>query len=113
MKPSKAVTLAGGKQADLQRIFEKGRCPVTKQAVQQWVRRGILPPRRELQLRRIRPHWFEANGMGKPIKIKPQYPPPKRPPNNLAEARARRGKTKKAVGPPFRPKVYGDPETQI
>lgn len=46
-----------------------------------------------------------------------QYPARKKqgPPSNLAEARARQGRpnARTGGGPPFRPKVYGDPETQI
>jgi len=45
-----------------------------------------------------------------------QYPPTKRPPSNLAEARARQGKpnARTGGGPPFRAKDGGgNPETML
>ncbi len=114
MKPAQAIHLAGGTQAHLQAVFKAGRFEISKQAISLWVRKGVLPPRRELQLRRLRPWWFRRrNGMVK-------NPKPRQPPANLASApgirKVRKGgaaKKKPTIGPPFRPKTYGDPETQI
>jgi hypothetical protein len=73
MTPNEAVRRAGGKQADLWRLFFNAAIanripqpPLSKQAVQQWVRRGHMPAARELQLMRLRPRWFRrSNGQGK------------------------------------------------
>jgi hypothetical protein len=114
MKPAQAIRLAGS-QARLHAIFWRAGYFITKQAISLWAVKGEIPPKRQLQLRQMRPWWFKrrANGMVK-------NPKPKQPPANLASApgirKIRRGgrKGKPATqGPPFRPKTYGDPETQI
>jgi len=54
--------------------------------------------------------------MAKKVAKRKQYPPAKRPPSNLAEARARQGRTSTRTGggPPFRPKDGGgNPETML
>jgi len=115
MKPAQAIRLAGS-QTRLHAIFVKGGFKISKQAVSLWAAAGGLPPKRELQLRRLRPWWFKRrNGMIRD-------PKPKQPPDNLAAApgirKVRKGGAMKkrrpeAKGPPFRPKVYGDPESTI
>lgn len=88
---------------------------VSKQAVSLWAKEDRLPARRELQLQRIRPWWYEGEGNGVAQMKTPRTK--KKPPANLRESQrkgGRGGKRKaKPEGPPFLPKTYGDPETQI
>jgi hypothetical protein len=114
MKPADAIRRAGS-QALLHAIFEKAGHTLSKQAISLWAVKGEIPPKRELQLRRMRPWWFKrrVNGMVK------QYPKPKRPPANLDQTRARQGKPpkkggragkKQIKGPPFLPHTPSETE---
>lgn len=53
LNAQQAVDKAGSIMA-LARILE-----VTRQAVQQYVKRGVLPAKRVLQLMELRPEWFK------------------------------------------------------
>jgi hypothetical protein len=60
MKPTQAIQRAGGRQKDLIRVFDQIGFPCSKQAVSRWVKIGVLPPKRILQLQRRRPSWFSS-----------------------------------------------------
>ena len=118
MKPAQAIRLAGS-QTRLHAIFVKGGFKISKQAVSLWAAAGGLPPKRELQLRRLRPWWFARRKRGNGVIRNPK---PKQPPDNLAAApgirKVRKGgamKKRRAQppGPPFLPGSQGNPETKL
>ena len=107
-----AITLAGGRQADLVRVFCEAGYGISKQAVSLWVTNDRMPDAWRWRLAGIKPKWFRRS---KVAKVK-NFPKPKKSTEaGVPGASKKRSKGSKMApkGPPFRPKVYGDPETQL
>jgi len=112
MRTVDAISFAGGRPYHLRDLFIEHGEPISKQAINRWVRTGEIPARRILQLQKFKPQWFKRSAMAS---IK-NFPKPKRQTTEAIEkARKARGKPTKLnpKGPPFRARVNGDPEEKL